>query len=141
MINSLKLFGIAFVVFSILDALWLGLIATSFYSKEFGDLARRTVDGALSPHWGAAIAAYIVLVLAVVVFILPQFTGKPISPGIFWYGALFGVVVYGVYDLTNLATLKDWSLKVTVLDMLWGGVIYGTTSYVTSLIARYFKLM
>lgn len=139
--NSLKLFGIAFIVFSILDALWLGLIATSFYSKEFGALARRTADGALSPNWAAAIAAYIVLVLAIIIFILPQFTGKPISPAIFWYGAMFGVVVYGVYDLTNLATLKDWSLKVTALDMLWGGVIYGTSSYVTSVIARYFKLM
>jgi len=139
--NSLKLFGIAFIIFSILDALWLGLIATSFYSKELGALARRTADGALSPHWGAALAAYIVLVLAIVVFILPQFTSKPISPAIFWYGALFGVVVYGVYDLTNLATLKDWSLKVTLLDMLWGGIIYGTSSYITLVIARYFKLM
>lgn len=139
--NTLKLFGIAFAIFSLLDALWLGLIATSFYSKEFGALARRTADGALSPNWGAALAAYLVLVLAVVVFILPQFTGKPISASVFWYGALFGVIVYGAYDLTNLATLKDWSLKVTIVDMLWGGVIYGTTGYVTALIARYFKLM
>ena len=46
-------------------------------------------------------------------------------------GALFGLVAYGTYDLTNLATIKGWSLKVTIIDLLWGGILTGTVSALT----------
>ena len=46
----------------------------------------------------------------------------------FWMGALFGLVAYGTYDLTNLATIKNWSLKVTIIDLIWGGVLTSTVS-------------
>ena len=47
-----------------------------------------------------------------------------------WMGALFGLVAYGTYDLTNAATLKGWSLTVTVVDMLWGSLLTGLSSAV-----------
>lgn len=136
----LKLSSIALPIFAVMDFLWLGLFMSRFYSRELGSLARRAGDS-LSPHWPSVGAVYVLLALSVAVFILPRYAGRAINAQIFALGALLGVIVYGVYDLTNYATLAGWSAKLAAVDILWGGIIYGTTSLLTGLVGRALKIV
>lgn len=132
----LKFFLITLLVFGALDFLWLGLISPSFYSKEFGSLARRQENGKIKFEWISAIVAYLLLALSITVFIMPKFTGEPITFKVFLFGALLGLVVYGVYDFTNRATLNNWSWKIVLVDVVWGMFIYGSTSTLVLFIAK-----
>jgi uncharacterized membrane protein len=100
-----------------LDLLWLGLIAKPFYQKGIGHLM------AERPNVPAAVAFYAVFALGLTVFAI-----VPHSPAGDWSktlgsAALFGLVAYATYDLTNLATLKQWPLGLSLIDMAWGSLI------------------
>ena len=116
-----------------LDLLWFALVARQFYFEQLGNLLRLS-DGKLSPNYPAAVAVYILLALGVVYFVLPKAQGSLIYALL--YGALFGLIAYGVYDFTNLATLQNWSLKVTLVDAAWGMFTCGVTSVVTLFLTR-----
>ncbi|MGA2548571.1 MAG: DUF2177 family protein [Burkholderiaceae bacterium] len=102
------------VVYLALDATWLGLVAKQFYQSEIGNLM------AAEPNLVAAAAFYLSYVVGVVVFVVrPALTRRSATRAIL-AGALFGLLAYGTYDLTNLATLKGWTVTMTVVDMSWG---------------------
>jgi len=128
-----KKFIIASVIYLVLDGIWLGLIAKSFYFKSLGPIARRVGDS-LKPDVLASVLAYIVLVLGVLIFVLPKTNGQ-IIPALL-YGALMGLIVYGVYDFTNMATLNIWSWKLVVIDLLWGTIAYAIVSAGTNLFSK-----
>lgn len=104
-----------------LDFIWLGFLAKGFYNRELAPF-RRGVTG------GAAILVYLLLCWGINRLVLPAAGGS--LRAAFWGGAFFGLIVYGVYDLTNLATLTDWSLTLTVVDILWGMTVCGLTSLI-----------
>lgn len=116
---------VAVLTFTLLDAIWLGVIAKSMYIKAFGDLMR-IKEGAIVPLWPAAIVVYIALILGILVFVIPK-SGGQIRSALLW-GAIFGFVTYATYDFTNLAVLSHWSLKVSVIDTLWGMLLCALTS-------------
>jgi uncharacterized membrane protein len=111
--NFMKMYLIAFIVFLAIDAVWLGLIATKFYKNNIGHLM------ADKPNFIAAGIFYLIFIVGVVFFtyngIVEQDFGKALLAG-----AVFGFMTYATYDLTNLATLKDWPIIVTVVDLAWG---------------------
>ena len=117
-----KRYSLTLVILLALDALWLGVIAPSFYQAQIGFLM------AASPNWSAAGAFYLLFVAGLVAFV--------ISPGIeagtpsraAWRGAFFGLIAYATYDLTNLATLERWPLLLTVVDMAWGASLCAATA-------------
>ena len=121
------------VVFAIVDTLWLGVVARPFYRAELGDL--------LAPEiklW-AAVLFYLVYSAGIVVFaVLPAIRAESLVTALVM-GALFGFFAYATYDLTNLATLRDWPLRMSIVDIAWGTVITGTTAtaaaYATRLVA------
>lgn len=126
---SVKLFAIVAPICMATDLFWLGVIMKDFYSNELGELARRQA-GSHSPRWPAAILVYLLIPAGVVVFVRPL-----LQPGASWantteIGGLFGLVVYGVYDLTNRAVLESYSLEMTIVDILWGCVLCALTSCV-----------
>ena len=122
----------------ILDGIWLGLIATAFYKNELGTMARRQGD-VLTPIWSAAVVVYLVLALGIIWFVLPRVSpANSIMSAAAW-GMAFGLVTYGVYDWTNRATLAGYSMRLTLVDMLWGGVICGVSSIVASSLDRWFS--
>lgn len=133
--RSLLLVCTAAITIVILDALWLGALMSRFYNSALGTLARRAADGSLDPSWGAAALVYVALGVGVVGFVLPLVAGGSLGDA-FLRGALFGIVVYGVYDLTNYATLRDWPVRLVAIDIAWGGVVGGVTTAVVSLVAR-----
>jgi uncharacterized membrane protein len=136
--HALKLLAIVIPAFLVFDLLWLGVIMKGFYMQELGDLARR--DGTtLSPRWGAAILVYLLIPLGVVLFVRPALAGSSSLWVAFAWGAVFGLVLYGVYDLTNRSILEKWSLRMTVADILWGTLLCGTTALIMQVADRWLK--
>ncbi len=124
----IKLFLVAFVVFLIIDLVWLGLIAKKFYKKHLGFLMSENVN------WTAAIIFYIIFIVGIVLFVVtPALEAKSFSHALV-YGALFGFVTYSTYDLTNLATLKNWPILITIIDLIWGTILATSVSAITFLI-------
>jgi len=127
----LKLYGVAFITFCVIDALWLGLIARKFYQDQLGFL--------LSPHpnWFAAIAFYALFIVGILVFVvLPGLRADSLKTTL-TLAALFGLITYATYDLTNLATVKNWPLPVTLVDMLWGSVLSTVVSWVSFMAGKW----
>ena len=117
-----KQWGIGLVVFILMDAVWLGLIANGFYKRELGPLLRQHANGNLDPRWLPAVLLYALLVLGLALFALPRARAGSLLEAAAW-SAVFGVICYSVYDLTNYSTMQGFPLKVVVIDMIWGGVI------------------
>jgi uncharacterized membrane protein len=110
------------VVFFIIDMLWLGFIAKDFYSRHLVNF--------LSPHvnWVAAIVFYLLFIVGIFIFaILPAIDKQSWSHALI-YGGLFGFFAYATYDLTNLATLSNWPMKVVIIDIIWGFVLTASVS-------------
>lgn len=120
---TVKYFAIymaSLVTFLIIDGLWLGIVARSFYVQQIGHLLRP------SPDFGVAGAFYLLYVVGVVVFaVLPALAQQSWVTALV-LGALLGFIAYGTYDLTNLATLAGWPVLVSVVDMIWGAVLTAT---------------
>lgn len=130
--NGFKVFVILLVGLIILDFVWLGIVMKDFYNQQLGELARRQA-GSMSPRWSAAILVYLLIPLGIVVFVRPLILDLPTWRAVL-YGALYGLVVYGVYDLTNRAVLDQWSLTVTLVDICWGSFICGLFALVVRIL-------
>jgi uncharacterized membrane protein len=126
----LKLYCIALPIFFGLDMVWLGVAAKNFYAKQIGLLMAPKVN------WAAAILFYLLFLAGLVVFVIAPAVEKDSWVRALMLGALFGLITYATYDLTNLATLKDWPLALTVVDLIWGTILAGSVSAGTCFIAR-----
>lgn len=124
-----KLYFIALPVFFAIDMIWLGLVAKDFYRSQIGFLLKENVN------WVAAISFYLLFIIGVVFFVVMPALEKGSLMYALLVGALFGFITYATYDLTNLATTKDWPLLVTLVDLAWGAVLSASVSSVTYLIA------
>ena len=105
------------IAFVALDAIWLSIAASRLYRPLLGPLLRE--DYGLAP----AAAFYVLYTLGVVVFAVLPSLGSPGWGAALARGAFFGLVGFGVYDLTNQATLRGWSLTVTLADLAWGAAL------------------
>ncbi|MFN7981661.1 MAG: DUF2177 family protein [Vicinamibacterales bacterium] len=124
--TSLSSVLVSIVSFIVLDGLWLGLVMTNFYRTQLMGIGR-IVDGVFAPVWAAAAPVYLLLGIGVAVFVVPRAASASTALAL---GALFGLVVYGVYDLTNYSTLTNYPLRLTIVDMLWGAVACGTVALI-----------
>ncbi len=124
-----KLYLIALPVFFAIDMVWLVLVARNFYQKHIGFLMKPDVG------WVAAGIFYLLFIAGLVTFVITPAVEKHSWVHAVLFGAFFGLITYATYDLTNLATLKDWPLLVTVVDLIWGMVLSASVSVVTYLIA------
>jgi uncharacterized membrane protein len=113
----------------VLDGLWLGVVMKTFYRDGLAPVARLAPDGSLAPVWAAALPVYFLLVAGNAVFVLPR-AGTSGWPVVAAWGALFGFLTYGVYDLTNLSTLRAYPLSLAIVDMAWGAVATAIVSVV-----------
>jgi uncharacterized membrane protein len=125
----LKIYLIALPVFFLIDMLWLGLVAKEFYAKQIGFLLKPDVN------WTAAIIFYLLFIAGLVVFVIEPAVTRQSWVSALTLGAFFGLITYATYDLTNLATLKDWPIMVTLVDLLWGTFLGASVSVITYFIA------
>jgi uncharacterized membrane protein len=117
-------------VFFIIDMFWLGVISKNLYRKEMGGLMRKDVN------WLAGIAFYLLYIIGIIYF--------AVEPGYYNFsllisiinGALFGFFAYATYDLTGLAVIKKWPLKLAVIDIIWGTALTATVAGVGFFLAR-----
>ncbi len=128
---SLASLGTSILAFLILDGLWLGLVMKNFYVRQFSQIGR-IVDGSLAPIWPAAAVVYVLLGIGVAALAVPRATNLGSAAA---FGALFGLVVYGVYDLTNYSTLAQWPAIVTVVDIVWGTIACAIVAMVVFLVS------
>lgn len=120
-----KLYAVALPVFLVVDLIWLGVVARSFYQGQMGHLMRAQVN------WVAAIAFYLLFVAGIVVLAVWPAVERQSFAQALALGALLGLVTYAAYDLTNLATLEGFPLTVALVDLAWGTVLCATVSAVT----------
>ncbi|MCX6583733.1 MAG: DUF2177 family protein [Candidatus Aminicenantes bacterium] len=120
----LKLYIVTFIAFFAIDMVWLGLVARTFYRKYLGFLM------ASSPNWLPAIIFYFLFIAGILVFVVVPGLATNSLKTTLLRAALFGLITYATYDLTNLATVKDWPVLVTIVDMIWGTVLSTAVSFV-----------
>lgn len=125
----LKAYLLTLLPFVVLDAFWLGLVAPKFYKSQIGFIM------AENPNWAAAVVFYLLYIAGVVVFVTGR-GGTPTEAAL--RGALFGLVCYATYDLTNLATLEGWPILVTVVDLCWGTFLTAATAFSAVWLGRVF---
>jgi uncharacterized membrane protein len=117
-------------VFFGIDMVWLGLVANKFYQSQIGQYLKP------KPNWTAAVLFYLLYIVGILVFaVLPNLEKGPLRVAIF--GGLFGFIAYATYDLTNYSTMKDWPLKLTMVDLVWGTVLTGTVALISYFIAKF----
>lgn len=130
--NYIKLYIIALILFLVVDALWLGVIAKNMYRTYLGYIMGDVV-------WWAVIAFYLLFIIGLEYFcIVPALKAGSLLQALY-AGALFGLVTYATYDLTNQATIKGWPVLVTSVDLLWGACIGAIVSALTVKIALFLK--
>ncbi len=115
----LKAYALTLVVFFGFDLLWLGLVARRFYASQLGGLMRDNIN------FLAAGGFYLAYVAGIVFFAVAPALAEGSWRRAVVHGVLLGLLAYGTYDMTNLATLRNWPVAMSVVDMAWGGVLTG----------------
>lgn len=130
MTRWLLAYGGALLAFAVLDFAWLGLVAKDFYQAQLQGLLLPR------PNWTAAAVLYLAYPAFVVCFAIAPAVDAGSLARAAALGALLGVFAYGTYDLTNLATLKGWSVAVALLDIAWGALVTAGSAAGGFLLAR-----
>ena len=120
-------------VFFAIDLLWLGVVAKDLYQKQIGHLLAPTVN------WPAAVIFYLIYIFGIIFFAVLPGVEKDSLRTVMVNAALFGAMAYATYDLTNLATLKNWPTSIVFIDIIWGAVLttlVATASYYIALWVR-----
>lgn len=121
----IKQYFVALFTFLVIDGLWLTTIAKSFYAKHLGYLMTKT------PNLTAAGIFYLIYIFGLIVLVISPALQKNSLMSAILMGALFGLCGYATYDLTNMATIKDWPLIVTIVDLIWGTFLSGAVAGVS----------
>lgn len=133
--QNIKVYFITIVVFFLVDILWLGFISKKLYKDYLGHLMAPNVN------WTAALIFYFLFIAGLVFFVINPAIEKGSLSYALLVGGFFGLITYGTYDLTNLATLKDWPLNITIIDLIWGTFLNSATSGITFLVVgKLFKV-
>ncbi|QUI24420.1 DUF2177 family protein [Vallitalea pronyensis] len=128
--QMIKTYVITFLVFMSIDLVWLGFVAKKLYRSQIGFIMKTHVN------WVAAILFYLLYIVGLLVFALNPALEKNSWQHALFLGMFFGLITYATYDLTNLATLKDWPLAITIIDLAWGTTLGGLTTLLSYLIVK-----
>jgi uncharacterized membrane protein len=123
--RAIGTYVITLLIFFAIDLVWLGVVAKNFYRQHIGHLMSPDVN------WSAAVLFYAVYIAGIVFFAIKPAIEAGSASRALAYGAAFGFVAYATYDLTNQATMKDWPVLVTVIDLAWGTVLTATVAYLS----------
>lgn len=132
--ENIRNYLVSFAVFLLIDMVWLGLVARSFYTKHLGYIM------ADKANFVVAFIFYAIFTFGLLFFVVSPALAAQDPLKALTYGLLFGFITYATYDLTNMATLKDWPFIVTIVDLLWGTFLGGTTAWLSFMvITKLFK--
>ena len=122
------------LIFLIIDIIWLSFAVKSFYRPNIGHLLLE------KPVMWAAAMFYIIYVIGIGVVIIEPNINFDNTLGFLFKAFIFGLVAYGTYNLTNMATVRGWSPSVVFVDMIWGGSLTALSSYSGIILAKRFLL-
>lgn len=128
----IKIYLVSLTIFLGIDAVWLTTIAKSFYAKHLGYLM------ADKPNLTAALIFYLINMLGIVVLVIMPSLHEKTFYRMALLSALYGLCTYATYDLTNMATIKNWPTIVTVVDLIWGVTISTVVGVLTFLVVKRF---
>lgn len=124
----------ALFIMGIIDGVWLYIMSRKLYMPHLGHLM------AENPNFIAAAVFYIIYIIGLNFFVIqPLMLNRSPLLSFFIHGALLGAVAYATYDLTNHATLKNWPLLITVVDIVWGALLTGLVSILTGYFLKKFN--
>jgi uncharacterized membrane protein len=126
----LLVYAITLPIFFGIDLVWLGVVANAFYPRHLGHLLGGQVQ------WIPAVLFYLLYIAGIVFFAVKPAIEAGRARLALINGAFLGLVAYATYDLTNQATMRDWPLIVTVVDLIWGTALTGTVAIVSYLVSR-----
>ena len=129
---TITLAAVGAVAFMVLDGIWLGWLMKAFYREQLAPIVR-LADGGIAPNWPAAFVVYVLLGAGIALFVIPR---APTVASAAAFGALFGLVVYGVYDFTNYSTLRQWPFALTLADVAWGVVASAICAVAVKIVVR-----
>ncbi len=128
----LAYFAVTFIVFMGIDLIWLGFVAKNIYAKYLGYLMAPQVN------WLAALIFYVIFIIGVLYFVIaPSLVDRDLVQLVI-RAMLFGFITYATYDLTNLATIRDWPITITIIDLIWGTTLSTSVSVISYLIITHF---
>lgn len=127
----LKLFLLTIPVFFLIDMIWLGTMIPTFYRKRLGHLMSP------KPNWIAAFIFYFIFIIGILFFAVVPNLGEGSWQHALFLGAMYGLFTYATYNLTNLATLNNWSPTVVVVDIIWGMFLCGSVASLSYLIGEW----
>ena len=123
MFKYILIYIITFIIFLAIDLVWLNIIAKNLYQKEIGTLLLK------NPNLLPALLFYLLFIFCLLlIIVIPGIKDGNLIRTIL-YASVFGLTTYATYDLTNLATLDGWNLKITIIDLIWGTSISTVTAY------------
>lgn len=128
----IKIYFITLAVFLTIDFVWLTMVAKNIYANQLGFLMTANVN------WAAAILFYLLFCAGIVTFVIMPSLEQHSSKKCLQLGLLFGLISYATYDLTNLATIKNWPLMITIIDLIWGSLVTATTAWISYYISKRF---
>lgn len=128
--TNLKNYFITLVIFLAIDMVWLMVISRNLYAKYLGYLMTPNVNVA------AAFAFYLLFVAGILFFVINPALAKSSFQYALFVGMFFGLITYSTYDLTNLATVKDWPALITAVDLVWGTCLSGATAAISYTVIR-----
>lgn len=131
--HTIKLLVIPIIAFLILDMVWLGWLAKPYYFKAYANWLNLS-NGQLQPVWWAAMIVYALFAIAIVFMVLPLANGSLFKS--LCYGALLGLIIYGIYNFTCLAIFKNWPVAMAFVDWTWGIFICAISSFLTSYVDK-----
>tara|TARA_B110001454_G_scaffold16145_1_gene14540 strand:+ start:34846 stop:35259 length:414 start_codon:yes stop_codon:yes gene_type:complete len=120
----LKTFGVSIVSFAVLDFLWFKFVVKDFNSRELAEIGR-IKDGEFDILLAPALGTYVLMALAMALFVVPNLSGDSAWWKAFLLSACMGLIIYGIFDMTNLAILKNYPIKFMLADMAWGTFVFG----------------
>ncbi len=136
--HNIKVFLCLPPILFVLDYIWLGFFASSLYKKDLSGFLRISGE-ALQPVIWAALLVYVAIPAGIVLFALPRVSpDNVVTSSIFW-GAVYGIVVYTIYDMTNYSLLKDWPLRLSLIDICWGAFLNAVGTLAAAHFDRWLK--
>lgn len=129
----IKNFLISFTILLSLDYLWFGILMQDYYSKVLKPIVQ-SQENQMIYNWPAALLVYVLLAAGLTFFVLTKQLQHTFH--YFLQGAWFGFVLYGVYDLTNYATIQGWPFSLVCLEILWGTFVCATASGIAATISK-----
>jgi uncharacterized membrane protein len=131
LVYYIKLYFATLFAFFAIDMVWLGLIARTFYQQQIGFLLTSNTN------WLAAIVFYILFIVGILVFVVVPGLKDGSLAATLLRAALFGLITYATYDLTNLATINNWPVLISIVDLLWGATLSVLVSLASFIIGKW----